>query len=185
MGGRNPADDRFLLAHCEGPTIDVGCGPGRLTAELARRGVRTLGVDLSAEAVEAAAARCAPVLTADVFGPLPGEGRWRTALLADGNVGIGGDPVALLRRVRGLVEPGGRVVVDWCVAGDWVRVRVVHLRAGGLHLGAVPLGGGRCRRHRLPRCGCGTRVRGGQQWRGRWVATLHRPALEEESSWPC
>ena len=26
----------------------------------------------------------------------PGEGRWETALLADGNIGIGGDPVALL-----------------------------------------------------------------------------------------
>ena len=88
------AGDRFLLAHCEGPTIDLGCGPGRLTAELARRGVRTLGVDLSGEAVEAAAARSAPVLRADLFGPLPGEGHWRTALLADGNVGIGGAPAA-------------------------------------------------------------------------------------------
>ena len=36
-------------------------------------------------------------LRRDVFAPLPGEGRWYTALLADGNVGIGGDPVALLQ----------------------------------------------------------------------------------------
>ena len=48
----------------------------------------------------------------DVFDDLPGEGRWRTALLADGNVGIGGDPVQLLRRVRELLDPRGRTVVE-------------------------------------------------------------------------
>ena len=39
----------------------------------------------------------------DVFGPVPDAGRWRTALLLDGNLGIGGDPVALLRRVAALL----------------------------------------------------------------------------------
>ena len=29
-------DDLELLAHCEGHTLDLGCGPGRLTAALAR-----------------------------------------------------------------------------------------------------------------------------------------------------
>ena len=48
----------------------------------------------------------------DVFDRLPGEGRWCTALLADGNIGIGGDPVRLLQRVRTLLVPGGRVVVE-------------------------------------------------------------------------
>ena len=38
--------------------------------------------------------RGATVLQRDIFGPLPGEGRWGTALLFDGNVGIGGDPAA-------------------------------------------------------------------------------------------
>jgi SAM-dependent methyltransferase len=179
------AGDRFLLAHCEGPTIDLGCGPGRLTAELARRGVRTLGVDLSSDAVEAAAARCAPVLHADLFGPLPGEGHWRTALLADGNAGIGGAPAALLRRVRGLITPGGRVVIDCASPGTGVRVRVVHLRAGGLtsepfpwaEVGVDALGS--------LAADAGLELAGASGWRGRWVATLHRPALEEESSWPC
>jgi SAM-dependent methyltransferase len=178
------AGDRFLLAHCEGPTIDLGCGPGRLTAELTRRGVRTLGVDVSGEAVEAATARCAPVLRADLFGPLPGEGHWRTALLADGNVGIGGAPAALLRRVRGLVTPGGRVVFDCASPGTGVRVRVVHLRAGGLtsepfpwaEVGVDALGS--------LAADAGLVLAGASHWRGRWVATLHRPALEEENSWP-
>jgi len=38
-----------------------------------------------------------------VFDALPAEGRWHTALLADGNVGIGGDPIRLLSRLRGLI----------------------------------------------------------------------------------
>ena len=185
-GGGINAGDRFLLAHCEGPTIDLGWGPGRLTAELARRGVRTLGVDQSADAVEAAAARCAPVLRADLFGPLPGQCDLRTALLADGNVGIGGAPAALLRRVRGLVKPGGRVVLDCASPGTGVRVRVVHLRAGGLTSEPFPWAEVGVDALRAPslrmRDSCS---RGPAVWRGRWVATLHRPALEEESSWPC
>jgi hypothetical protein len=48
----------------------------------------------------------------DVFGPLPGAGTWSHVLLADGNVGIGGDPGRLLRRVRELLRPGGTVEVD-------------------------------------------------------------------------
>ena len=33
----------------------------------------------------------------DVFGSVPGAGRYRTALVLDGNVGIGGSPALLLR----------------------------------------------------------------------------------------
>jgi hypothetical protein len=47
-----------------------------------------------------------------VFDPLPGEGRWATVLLFDGNVGIGGDPVILLQRAARLLAPDGRVVVE-------------------------------------------------------------------------
>ena len=34
---------------CDGPTIDLGCGPGRLVAHLVQRGFPALGVDLSAD----------------------------------------------------------------------------------------------------------------------------------------
>src|ERR671916_539698 len=95
-----PADgeDDWLLDRCSGPTVDLGCGPGRLVAELAQRGVPALGVDCSPRAVRHCHSRGAAVLHRDLFAPLPGEGRWHHVLLADGNIGIGGKPGQLLHR---------------------------------------------------------------------------------------
>ena len=106
------AADLALLSYCAGPTVDLGCGPGRMTAALAARGLPSLGVDIVPEAVAQTEARGGRAVCRDLFEPLPGEGWWTTALLADGNVGIGGDPLALLARVRRLLAPGGRVVAE-------------------------------------------------------------------------
>ena len=104
--------DRWLLERCQGPTVDLGCGPGRLVVALTERGVPALGVDSSTVAVEECARRGAVALHRDVFAALPGEGRWDHALLADGNVGIGGNPVALLCRTRQLLNRHGSVLVE-------------------------------------------------------------------------
>ncbi|SBT52852.1 methyltransferase domain-containing protein [Micromonospora auratinigra] len=106
-----------ILGRCAGPTIDLGCGPGRLTAELAGRGLVALGVDVSAGAVRLARQRGATALRRDVLAPLPGEGRWAHALLIDGNIGIGGDPVRLLRRTAGLLRTGGTALVELAPPG--------------------------------------------------------------------
>lgn len=111
------AGDEVLLALCSGPTIDIGCGPGRLTAELSSRGHLSMGIDLVREAVGQTRRRGGIALHRDVFDPIPGEGRWRTALLADGNIGIGGDPAALLDRVRRILMPGGSIVVETAGGG--------------------------------------------------------------------
>ncbi|MEP9364708.1 methyltransferase domain-containing protein [Nocardioides sp. CN2-186] len=124
-----PVDDHecTVLALCVGPTLDVGCGPGRLTAALAERGHVALGIDVVGSAVGQTRQRGASALRRDVFDEVPGEGRWQTALLADGNVGIGGDPVALLQRLREVLDPRGRVVVELAPPGtectdDWARL---------------------------------------------------------------
>ncbi|RRO20033.1 class I SAM-dependent methyltransferase [Saccharopolyspora rhizosphaerae] len=122
------AADRHVLAACRGPVLDIGCGPGRLAAALTDRGVLCLGIDNSPLAVGMTVARGAPALHRDVFDPLPADGSWREALLLDGNIGIGGDPVALLDRVHRLLQPGGVAWVEveppgagtWCGTGSVV-----------------------------------------------------------------
>ena len=111
------ADDQAMLALCVGPTLDVGCGPGRLTEALVERGHVVLGIDVARDAVGQTLERGVVAIRRDVFSPLPGEGRWFTALLADGNVGIGGDTVALLRRLGRLLDPRGRIVVELAAPG--------------------------------------------------------------------
>ncbi|MEJ2885291.1 class I SAM-dependent methyltransferase [Actinomycetospora aeridis] len=114
-------DDDWLLGRCSGPTLDLGCGPGRLVVALADRGVAALGVDVSVQAVQRCLERGAAVLHRDAFERLPGEGRWQHVVLADGNIGIGGDPVTLLRRCRALLADGGTILLElepdaalWC-----------------------------------------------------------------------
>lgn len=109
-----PADhtEVGLLRHLAGPVLDLGCGPGRLVAALSEMGVPALGVDASPVAIELARSLGAPVLQRSVFDPIPGEGRWASVLLVDGNVGIGGDPVALLGRLRELLADDGQALVE-------------------------------------------------------------------------
>ena len=116
--------DGGVLDRCRAgsSTLDIGCGPGRFTGALAAEGRTALGVDLSPQAVQYARQRGAPAVRADVFGAVPDAGRWCRALLADGNIGIGGDPVRLLRRCRSLLAGDGAVLVEvdppdtpsWC-----------------------------------------------------------------------
>jgi SAM-dependent methyltransferase len=130
-GTVDATDRTLLLERCRGRTLDIGCGPGRLVAGLAVLDVQALGIDVSDEAVRQARRRGALAIRRDVFAPVPGEGRWDCALLADGNIGIGGRPGRLLGRVRRIVRPGGHLVVEL----DATSTDVVHhrwrLRAGG------------------------------------------------------
>ncbi|MEV7025193.1 class I SAM-dependent methyltransferase [Kitasatospora sp. NPDC093558] len=107
--------DHSLLLRCtrlSAPVLDLGCGPGRLVAALLELGVPTLGVDVTGAAVARTLGLGGPALCRSVFDRLPAEGRWGAALLADGNLGIGGDPVALLRRGAELIAPEGLLLVE-------------------------------------------------------------------------
>jgi SAM-dependent methyltransferase len=110
--GHADATDEQILSAIRGPVLDVGCGPGRHLHALARRGVFALGVDLSPIAVELARGGGGRAIVGSIFGDVPGAGTWQTALLLDGNIGIGGDPVRLLERVGALLARTGEVLVE-------------------------------------------------------------------------
>lgn len=131
LGGLVPGDEAMVEA-CAGPTLDVGCGPGRIAAALVRRGVPALGIDVAAGAVLLARRAGAVALHRDVFGPVPGAGHWREILLADGNIGIGGDPVRLLRRVATLLARDGRALVELDAPGRPTESYLTTLEAAGV-----------------------------------------------------
>ena len=81
-----------------------------MVAALQRSGRAALGIDISAVAVAVGRRAGGQVLRRDLALPLAGEGRWGTALLLDGNIGIGGDVPALLRRCRQIVGGGGLII---------------------------------------------------------------------------
>lgn len=168
--------DEHLLDGLEGPVLDVGCGPGRHLHALTARGVFALGVDLSPVAVELAIGGGGRAIVGDIFDDLPGSGTWRSALLLDGNIGIGGCPVRLLERLRALLADDGVLLVELGPPGshtggtqarlenqgrasawfDWARVAADDFnrmaRAGGFTVGDPWGNAGRwfavCRRDR-------------------------------------
>jgi len=161
--------DAVLLEACTGPTLDVGCGPGRLSATLAAAGIPALGIDISPAAVRLARARGATALCRDVFGPLPGAGRWRNVLLADGNVGIGGDPRRLLARCRDLLGPDGRIHAELARPGtpSWSGRTAVTGSATGLPWAVLALDD-----LAAPAAGAGLCILDTRTEAGRWFATL-------------
>jgi SAM-dependent methyltransferase len=156
--------------------LDVGCGPGRHVLALARQGVLALGVDITPAAVEYARARGAAVVWGSVFAPIPGAGRWRTALLLDGNIGIGGRPVELLVRLRELLRTDGRVVCELDRPGSPTRSELVALeddagtRSAWFPWARVSVDG-------IERTAGRAALAVDEIWRhsGRWFATLREP----------
>jgi SAM-dependent methyltransferase len=106
------ATDRGLLADAAGPVLDIGCGPGRMIRAALDLGLPAAGVDVSPTAVRIATASGLTVLNRSVFEALPLAGGWGTALLLDGNIGIGGDPTALLARCAELLAGHGALLVE-------------------------------------------------------------------------
>jgi SAM-dependent methyltransferase len=118
--------EETVLARAVGPVLDIGCGVGRHVVALSRRGVRAVGVEISPVAVAIARERGAEVIEGSIFAALP-TSAWETALLLDGNIGIGGDATGLLRRTAALLAPAGRVLVELEPPADAPHARRVRL----------------------------------------------------------
>jgi SAM-dependent methyltransferase len=127
---RASEEEEELLKWAVGPVLDVGCGVGRHLVALRRRGVGATGVEISSRAVQIARARGGEVIEGSIF-DVPERRSWETALLLDGNIGIGGDPERLLARVAALLRPAGRALVE--LDPPRSQTRKLRLRLEGPH----------------------------------------------------
>lgn len=110
--GPATASERELLRTLRGPVLDVGCGPGRMLEAARELGLASMGVDTSPAAVKLATERGGAAVLGSIFDPVPHERGWGSALLLDGNIGIGGNIRMLLERVASLLAPGGQVLAE-------------------------------------------------------------------------
>src|SRR6516164_8127999 len=129
----------FLLGHVEAAgaahrspprVLDVGCGEGRFAAELARRGVAVVGVDVAEEPLRRARAR-EPGLQLRI---VPAEGRWPLADASFDLVWAGetiehvADTVGWLSEVHRVLRAGGRLLLSTPAHG---RLRMLALSLSG------------------------------------------------------
>ena len=130
-----------LLAPVPGERVlDLGCGDGALTAELAALGVEVVGCDASAELLEAARGRGLEVVLADGHA-LPFE-RSFDAVFSNAALHWMTRPDAVLEGVRRALRPGGRFVGELGgignVAAITTALRAVLMEAGIAALGSRP-----------------------------------------------
>lgn len=114
----------FVAGYGPATVLDAGCGTGRVAAELARRGIRTVGVDLDATALDEARSRSSEVrwLRADL----------RTLRLTRRN----GEPV----RFHLAVAAGGVMVfLGGHAQGAAIERIAQHLVPGGLFVAGFQL----------------------------------------------
>ncbi len=113
--------------------LDLGCGDGVLTAELARRGVSVLGIDISESLLKAAADR--GVETRHIDGQnLPFEGEF-DAVFSNAALHWMSNASAVIEGVFRALKPGGRFVAEFGghgnVAAVTTAMRATAWRRGG------------------------------------------------------
>ncbi|BCL31679.1 class I SAM-dependent methyltransferase [Streptomyces aurantiacus] len=138
-GLRDPAVREAWAARLRGwlprgpaDVLDLGCGTGTLSLLASEAWHRVTGVDLSPRMVELAraklAGRDAAFLVGDAAAPPVGEQRFDVVLVRHVLWTLP-DPGRVLRHWRGLLRPGGRLVL---IEGVWGTVSPVGISADRL-----------------------------------------------------
>lgn len=124
--GHNPHGEADLVSsYHPASVLDAGCGTGRVAIELARRGVRVLGVDADPDMIAAARAKAPelPWLRADLA-DLAGRGlaeRFDVVVLA-GNVVpyvAAEHRPAAVAACAGMLAEGGRLIAGFTLRPGW------------------------------------------------------------------
>ena len=121
-----------LAGEGPGEAVDAGMGPGRLLAELVRRGWQVSGIDSSAEMVALAQARLPDAEARLVQAPieaLPFADASFDLAVATGVLEYADDLETALRELARVVRPGGRAIVslpNWWSASAILRGRALY-----------------------------------------------------------
>jgi SAM-dependent methyltransferase len=93
--------------------LDVACGPGHIGSRIRELGNHVVGVEVSAEASEAAKAVLDEVHSFDIEGPWPDNvlGQSFDVIVLGEVLEHVFDPVAVLKSAQQVLAPGGRVVI--------------------------------------------------------------------------
>ncbi len=129
---------RFLLEHLRtgGRVLDLGCGSGVFTQEMARVGVQAVGVEIADAAVERARAQHPELLfgLVPIEGPLPFEDGSFELVWASEVIEHVADTARWLSEVRRVLAAAGKLLITTPSHG---RMRVA---VGGIERFSEPLG---------------------------------------------
>ena len=128
----------FLRAHVRtgARALDLGCGDGRLTAEMADAGAKPVGVEIADAALDRARASYSELdfRLAPIEGPLPFEDGSFELVWASEVIEHVADTARWLSEARRVLAPGGRLLVTTPSHG---RLRIM---VGGIERFSEPLG---------------------------------------------
>lgn len=127
--------------------LDIGCGAGRMSLYLQKRGMNVTAIDISARIVELARARgVKDARVVDVSGRLPfRNGEFDTVILFGNNLGIVGTVPkfrAMLRELYRVTTPRGRIIATTRMPSTTNPVHKSYLRqnwARGRAIGQIRL----------------------------------------------
>lgn len=127
-----PWEERQVLRFARGRVLDIGCGAGRHSLYLQRKGFRVTGVDASPIAVDLARRRgVRDVRRMDArrlrFHP---RERFDTVLFLGGNLGVAGAATPrVLAHLRRWTSDRARILADSRFPGWWMEPHAAYLRA--------------------------------------------------------